>query len=212
MKLLIVEDEVILREKYQSYTNSIFDSVESVDTFNDTLKKIKSSEFDVMLLDYNLPDGNGLDIVKEARKLKLNTLFIMITAYSKERLAIESLNLGVFRYLEKPVSKESLIKVVNEAYEEAKSRKSNSEITNYFLINENGKKVLIENYFLTQREIEIISEVLIHSKNKIVGERLGLSQGTVRNHLSNIYQKLHIATKDELKDTIMKCNNGEFLE
>jgi len=209
MKILIVEDEPILLEKYENYLETIFEEIDTSSNYHDAIKKMKNQEYSSILVDYNLPDGNGLDIVKLGKSLNKETIFVMITAYSKERLAIESLNLGVYRYLEKPINKETLIETFKDVYNEAQERRTKNSVITKFIINSTSKRILAEEYFLSAREIEVLSEILIHSKNKIVGEILGLTQGTVRNHLSNIYQKLHISSKDNLKEIISSFNRGE---
>lgn len=209
MKLLIVEDETLLNEKYTQYLGKDFE-VTSTQGYWEAYEALKSSVFDVALLDYNLPDGKGLDLAKELQSglspSKANPVLVLITAYSKERLAIESLNLGVFRYLEKPLDKETLIEKMNEAKEEAKKRQSHDSLVNQFLISEKAKMTLKEEFFISEREMEIIESLLLYGKNKVVAEKLFISQGTVRNHLSNIFQKLNINSRDELKDFIKNLN------
>ncbi|OIQ20044.1 MAG: hypothetical protein BM556_06030 [Bacteriovorax sp. MedPE-SWde] len=211
MKLLIVEDEEILLEKYTKYLSDYYSEINNANTYHDAIKLISTNKYDVVLVDYNLPDGNGLDIIKANKSVNQSTIFVMITAYSKERLAIESLNLGVFRYLEKPLEKDSLIEAMKAALLESRNIITTESLTSQFLVKEHARKILKEEYFVTDREIEIVENILIHAKNKIVGNKLSLSDGTVRNHLSNIYQKLHIESKDELKQCILKLNNGEEL-
>ena len=104
MNLLIVEDEPILRSKYESYLKELFEEVYTSSTIEEAKKMFDEYIIDVALLDYNLPDGAGLEIIKSIQKDDA-TVYMMLTAYSKENVAIESLNLGVFRYLQKPLDK-----------------------------------------------------------------------------------------------------------
>lgn len=206
LKILIVEDETVLLDKYRTYLATLFDDIHIADSYEKATKLIKGNNFSVALLDYNLPDGTGLELTKELKEKNPNILITLITAYSKERLAIESLNLGVHKYLEKPVDKKDLLSLMNEVKRDAYSKIQEAEIISHFNISAKAKEKLEEEYFLTEREIEVASLILIHGKNKIVGDLLEISQGTVRNHLSNIYQKLHLASKDELKEIINKLN------
>lgn len=209
MDLLIVEDEALLREKYVQYLEHDFSITQSSD-FQEALSAIKENEFDVILLDYHLPDGRGLDIAKVVQgggESPWSPVLVMITAYSKESLAIESLNLGVFRYLEKPIDREVLLNHLLAAKKEALKRQSLSELASQFLLSKRAKDLMVQDYYITERELEIIEKVLILGKNKLVGEKLFISQGTVRNHLSNIFQKLHIGSKDELRDLVHGLNN-----
>lgn len=206
MKLLIVEDELELVNKYTEYLSGLYPSIESANSLEGAFRLIQMNEFDVALIDYNLPDGNGLDLVKEYPLAGDEPVFAMITAYSKERIAIESLNLGVFRYIEKPIDKTQLVKIMEMCLSESKKRESFKFLSNKFTVSEKAKKILVDEHFFSPREIEVLESVLVNGKNKIVAEKLFISQGTVRNHLSNIFQKLHLKSKEELGSIIQEYN------
>lgn len=206
MNLFIVEDEDVLLEKYQRYLEPLFESIDVAYDYNTALKKVKSQSYQVYLLDYNLPDGNGLDLLSFFQNPK-DAVIAMITGYSKEKVAIRSLNLGVFRYIEKPISKESLIEVIKDCFNEAERRSSLKTLEDQFSINEHAQDRLTKEYFLTNREIDVLKSTLVLGKNKSVGDELNLSQGTVRNHLSSIYQKLHVENKEELRKKVKKLNS-----
>lgn len=208
MDLLILEDEKVLLDKYQEYLQDQFDSIETCSTIAQAKELIENNDFDIALIDYNLPDGNGLEIVKDYPKTHDRPIFVVITAYSKERIAIESLNLGVFRYLEKPIDKNLLIDSMEKSIEEAQKNHVYKKLTQKFTLNEKSKSLLINEYFISQRELEVLESILINNKNKEVAKELHIGSGTVRNHLSNIFQKLHIGSKDELKELIQKLNTN----
>lgn len=209
MNLLIVEDEALLRDKYTQYLQDHF-SLDQVSGFYEAKEALKEKEYDVILLDYHLPDGRGIELAKDLNAEHRGSwapVIVMITAYSEESLAIESLNIGVFRYLEKPIDREELKAQMLLAKSEAEKREQLSHLASQFLLSEKCKKILEDEHFISERELEVIEKILLHGKNKVVGEKLFISQGTVRNHLSNIFQKLHIGGKDQLRDLILKYNS-----
>ena len=206
MNLLIVEDEIELVSKYTEYLTPLFSSIESASMLEDAYSLMQSSEFDVALIDYNLPDGNGLDLIKNYPKSGDSPVFVMITAYSKEGIAIESLNLVVFKYIEKPIKKSELLRVMESCISESNKRDSYKFLTNKFTVSPKAKEALVKDYFFSPRELEVLDSILVNGKNKIVAKELCISQGTVRNHLSNIFQKLHINNKEELSSIIQKLN------
>lgn len=208
MKLVIIEDEIVLAQKYAQYLKDIYEEIEIYTDYQSAMEAFNRDSFDVCLVDYHLPDGNGLDLARVLKSDPHAPVIVMITAYSKERLAIESLNLGVYKYLEKPIEKSLLISAMNDCLEVAKRHEALRALEDQFLINENAKKILAQYYFLTPREIEVLEKTLIFGKNKIVGKELFISQGTIRNHLSSIYQKLHLTSKDELRTLIQNLNKG----
>lgn len=206
MKLLVVEDETVLLEKYLSYLAPLYSDYKGLSTFADAIESINNENFDVLLVDYNLPDGNGLDLIKEYQKGDDNPVIVMITAYSKESIAIQSLNLGVYKYIEKPISKQELIDVMEKSLKEAEKRESLRALVTQFTLSKLAQDRLVSDYFLTQREIEVLESLLINNKNSNVAKHLFISQGTVRNHLSNVFQKLHVSNKDELRKKVKNLN------
>jgi DNA-binding response OmpR family regulator len=103
MKILIVEDEVKLAQ-------SIFDYLkkeESIDceiaaSYHDGLRKIQDFEYDCIILDITLPDGNGLNILTHLKEEKSNTGVLVISARNTTENKIEGLNLGADDYITKP--------------------------------------------------------------------------------------------------------------
>ena len=207
MKLLIIEDETILREKYQKYLDSYFDSISLAQNLEEAKALIKDESFHILLIDYNLPDGNGLEALELYPDQDDAPVSIMITAYSKEKVAIQSLNLGVFRYIEKPVEKQKLVGTIEQSIHEAKKRQEVGDLLNRFSVSKKAKKILTNDYQISTRELDVLQNILIHGKNNNVALLLNIGQGTVRNHLSNIFQKLHIGSKEELKTLIQKLNS-----
>lgn len=205
MNLLIVEDEPILRSKYESYLEDLFEEVYTSSTIEEAKKMFDEYIIDVALLDYNLPDGAGLEIIKSIQKDDA-PVYMMLTAYSKENVAIESLNLGVFRYLQKPLDKSALIQTMNECLIEAENRNKSNKLLKKFTILEKTNEYLKTEYMMSSRELEVLEAVLLYGKNKIIAKKLFISPGTVRNHISNIFSKLHMANKDELALFIEKTN------
>jgi DNA-binding NarL/FixJ family response regulator len=211
MKLIIIEDEVILAEKYALYLKDIYEEIEIYCNFSDALNALNNESFDVCLVDYHLPDGTGLDIAKTLKNEPHAPVIVMITAYSKERLAIDSLNIGVYKYLEKPIEKDFLVQTMKECFEYAKKNETLRSLEVQFLITPHARKALAEIHALSPREIEVLEKTLIYGKNKLVGKELFISQGTIRNHLSTIYQKLHLTSKDQLREIVKKLNEADSL-
>jgi DNA-binding response OmpR family regulator len=174
MNLLIVEDEVLLNEKYSEYLSHEFE-VTSTFSYAEAKEALNENSYDVILFDYNLNDGKGLDLVKElgleALSQGFKPVLVLVTAYSKEKLAIESLNLGVFRYLEKPMTRENLVTQMLAAKEEARKRHGHAALAQQFLLGEKAKKIFKNDYFISERELEVIEALLVHGKNKTVAEK-----------------------------------------
>ncbi len=103
MKLLIVEDDKDLNEGLQFAFTSEGYTVKCAATYYEGIQMFQENEFDAILLDCNLPDGNGFDFCKEIRELS-TTPIVMLTARDTEIDELKGLEMGVDDYITKPFS------------------------------------------------------------------------------------------------------------
>jgi len=120
--ILIVDDEPLIVESIslifkQEY---IFDSASSA---SECIEKVKYYDYDVILLDINLPDRSGLDIISDIKEYTPEALIIMITAYDDVQYAVSAFKRGIYDYIVKPFVSEKLRMIVGKATERAKLRK-----------------------------------------------------------------------------------------
>lgn len=146
-------------------------------SIKDAKEKLKKETFDLILLDVNLPDGNGFDFAKDAMP-KYNTPFIFLTAHNLEEEIIKGLQLGADDYIVKPFS----IKVVMEKIQVVLRRcYSGREIGNYscgnLLIDMKNHIVMRgdERLSLTPTEFEIL-EVFVENRGQILTKDLLLEK------------------------------------
>ena len=102
MKILLVEDQVELSENIKSYFAKEGDVCESADTVSKAMEKLHSFEYDVLLLDLMLPDGNGIDLLRAVKQNWLDMGVVIISAKNALDDKLEGLNLGADDYLPKP--------------------------------------------------------------------------------------------------------------
>jgi len=102
-RVLFVDDEEAIRRLFETYlTNEGFD-VSGAATLAEALELLERVSPEVAIVDKNLPDGSGLDILQECRKRKPDTEVIVLTGYPSLESAIDALRLGAFDYIIKPV-------------------------------------------------------------------------------------------------------------
>lgn len=111
-KILIAEDDKLLNKTLNFNLTSDGFNVSSVHTYRDAVQHIKEIEFDIALLDINLPDGNGLDLCEEIRGRGQHTYIIFITANDKESDMLKGYRAGGADYVTKPFSVMVLCKKV----------------------------------------------------------------------------------------------------
>ena len=117
MNLLIVDDEASLRD----FLSIVFEedgwSVETAASLAEARLEIQRKEPDVVLCDLNIPDGSGIDLLREVKEARPSIAFVMITAYTSTKSAVEALKAGAFDYIAKPFDIEELKIIVGKAVE-----------------------------------------------------------------------------------------------
>jgi len=116
-KILIVDDEDFLRNNLQNILGTAGYEIVAVEAGNSALELIKSSDFDLVLLDLNLPDINGLEVLRQIKKLNEETLVIIMTGYASVESAVEALKLGAYDYIKKPFKADAIKLIIKLAIE-----------------------------------------------------------------------------------------------
>jgi DNA-binding NtrC family response regulator len=85
---------------------------------SDALEQVKAADFDVVLLDVLMPGMNGIDTLKEIKKIKPQTEVIMLTGHASVEVGIEGMKAGAFNYIMKPFDPNELVAEINLAFEQ----------------------------------------------------------------------------------------------
>lgn len=102
MKILIIEDESELRAVVQKFLEEEKFTVEYAETYQEGLSKVLDYDYDCILLDIMLPDGSGMDILKELKQANKSTAVIILSAKNSVEDKVEGLDTGADDYLAKP--------------------------------------------------------------------------------------------------------------
>ncbi|OGF97987.1 MAG: Fis family transcriptional regulator [Candidatus Glassbacteria bacterium RBG_16_58_8] len=121
--ILIVEDEKLIRWSLRERLEKEGYEVHEAATGEEGLRKLGEGEFDLVLLDYRLPDRDGLELMKDISKDYPDTLAIMMTAYSTVDSAVEAMKLGAFDYIAKPFNMDELVLTISKALETTNLRR-----------------------------------------------------------------------------------------
>ncbi len=116
-RALIIEDEKLIRWSLRQQLVEEGFTVEEVATGREGLAKLSRETFDLVTLDYKLPDISGLDVLKEIQPLDGDLVVIMITAYSNVEDAVEAMRLGAFDYVSKPFKMDELMLTIERGLE-----------------------------------------------------------------------------------------------
>ncbi|MEA3296635.1 MAG: sigma-54 dependent transcriptional regulator [candidate division Zixibacteria bacterium] len=121
-KILIVDDEPNITSSFSSLLTDEGYSTDTAATAEKTLEKCTSTEYDLVLLDLNLPGQSGLDFLKAIKNKPASPLVLVISGQSDIPTALEAIKLGAIDYLEKPVAPERLIASVRATLMLAQAR------------------------------------------------------------------------------------------
>jgi len=122
-KILIVEDETVVRESLRDWLVEDGYAVEVAENGEEALEKIKEGEFGVIVLDLRLPGIDGLQVFEEAKELEPQTKGVIITAYPSKETLQKAKRLGLLDYLSKPFKVEDLEKIISGALGELEREK-----------------------------------------------------------------------------------------
>jgi PAS domain S-box-containing protein len=118
--ILVVDDEKGLRTGVKRLLEAEGFNVDIAENGNNGIKLGIEKEYDVAIIDLKMPDVDGLQVLKEIKKVYSNTICLIATAYSSYENAIESIKYGAFSYIPKPFTSTELLERVNEAFERRK--------------------------------------------------------------------------------------------
>ena len=157
VKVLHVDDEAgFLAVAKQCLEEQSKIQVAAALSAEEALEKLKTSEYDVIICDYQMPGQNGLELLRKLRPQGNDTPFILFTCKDKEEIVIEALNSGVYRYIEKEgkaeVTYEELKRSICDAFRAQRVEKLLKESeTRLHQITENMQDLLV----LTDENLEI---------------------------------------------------------
>lgn len=163
-RLLIADDEGIMLESLKNIISGQFGGaceVETAKTGRAVIEKAEAFHPDIVFMDIHMPGINGIQAMREIRKFNTGALFYVISAYDKFDYAKEAIDLGVEKYLTKPISKKTVISVVQEAM--ARVDEKRRQRSNLLRIQEKLETVIpvVESGFITsllfQNEIQDVN-------------------------------------------------------
>lgn len=114
-KILLVDDDSTFSQVLENFLQKKGHEPMLRSSVKSGINTLKDIQFDLLLLDYRLPDGTGLDLLNEIRAINILLPTIMMTSFNDVRTAVRAMRMGVFDYITKPVNPDELILVINNA-------------------------------------------------------------------------------------------------
>src|SRR5690606_9131567 len=113
--ILIVEDDIAFCNMLQTFLSKKGFEVQTAYNFSNAMTLLSNTRFDVILADVRLPENEGTEILSKIKSQNINTKVILMTGYAEVNKAVDAIRDGAFDYISKPISPDSLLKIIYNA-------------------------------------------------------------------------------------------------
>lgn len=209
IKVMLVDDHVLIREGIKQILELEEDIVVvgQARDGEEAFEKVEILNPEVILLDINMPNVNGIETLRKFKDFGIESKIIMLTIHEDREYIMKTLNLGADGYILKDSSADSFIEGIRDVvggnqYIQPRIEKLLSMNSNNKSINEALEKI----NKLTKREYEVLTLIAEGLNNRDIAARIFISEKTVKNHVSNIFKKLQI--NDRVQAAIFAYKNN----
>lgn len=206
MNLLIADDHPIVRRGIKSmlsFEEGDYNIYES-SNLSETIEAIKRQTIDLVLLDLRLGNDNGMDVINNARGVKPQVKYLILSSFISELDFIKGENLNVDGFMLKDAFAEDIVYAIKTIMRGRKYY--DPSIMNY---NKNFEKELMGKK-LTEREKEILLEIGKGSTNADIASKFYLSESTVKKHVSSILCKLNFSHRSQVVYYLNSVKGGWY--
>ena len=206
-KVMIADDHSLIREGIKQLLE--FDGTIEVMTEAsngvECLEKLEDIHPDVLLLDVNMPEKNGLEVLEEIKRKNYNVKVLILTVHNELEYLLKAIDIGVDGYILKDSESAELKKAIQAVLSgENYIQASLIPALNNRLANRDIDKDKIDS--LTTRELEVLIKVANGMLNKEIATSLNISERTVKNHISNIFKKIDVSDRTQAAVFAIKNN------
>jgi len=198
-RILIVDDHLVVREglKLIFETEDIYEIIGEAANGEEAIIFLDENEVDIMLLDLSMPKMNGIELLEHLHKNNCSIPVIILTTIEDKIPIRKAINLGAKGYLLKDASREQLFRTVDAALRgEILFQQHISKVL--FTHSEDQEKLNTSiDMGITERELFVLKGISKGNTSKKIAIEMGISERTVKAHLTNIYAKLGVNSRSE---------------
>ncbi len=197
IKVSIVEDLAEVRNGLAELVRSDKEllMMENFDNAESAVQKLPALKADIVVMDINLPGMSGIECIKIIKEKCPGTQFMMFTVYETDEKVLQALQAGATGYLLKRTEPRRILESIKELNQGGSPMSSNiaRKLVNIFT----HEKIKTRKKILSGRENEVLQLLADGLLYKEIADRLHIGHGTVRQHIHNIYEKLHVQNRTE---------------
>jgi len=202
--ILYAEDNKNVRENYVVYLENYFDFIYEANDGLEAFNIYRNKKPNVLLIDINMPNMNGLDFVKKVRENDKNIPIIILSAYSDKEFLFEAIKLNLIEYLVKPVDRNEFKDVLENSIKKVKENTSEKQLINFTKTSywDSSKRLFFHKnkmIDLTKNE-RMLFELLLNNKNEIINpneiskyiwdSKAEVNDASIRNLVKRLRKKL----------------------
>lgn len=207
IRVMIADDHSLIREGLKQLLE--FDgSIEIVGEASngvECLEKLNESNPEVLLLDINMPEKNGIEVLKQMKADQSEIKVLILTVHNEMDYLMKAVDIGVDGYILKDSESSELKKAIRAVKDgENYIQPSLIPALNSQLLSRDTDKDRIS--LLTNRELEVLVQVANGMFNKEIATNLNISERTVKNHISNIFKKIDVSDRTQAAVFAIKNN------
>jgi two-component system invasion response regulator UvrY len=198
IKVFIADDHSLIREGFKKILKDEIDIeiVGEAANARDTMNFVMKNSVDILILDINLPDKSGLDLLKELREFKPDLRILILSMHPEDRFAMRVLRAGAYGYITKESAGEKLVTAIRKVYNGRKYVSESLAEKLAFELQSGSDKPVHE--LLSDREYQVFQMIASGKTLAEIAGSLSLAVTTVSTYRSRILEKLNLRSNAEL--------------
>lgn len=213
MKILVIEDEKTLADSVMEYLTTEGHVCEEVNLFSDAIEKIELYHYDCLVVDINLPDGSGLDLITLLKKKSADTGVVIVSARNSLENRIEGLEIGADNYLTKPFQLAELNAQLKSINRRINFKGSNQLVLNELTVLFEEHRVFVHDKeaILTKKEYDLLLFFLTN-KNKVL-TKMGIAEHLWGDYMdaNDSYDFIYTHIKN-LRNKLLKLGCDDYIK
>ncbi|MGE5605135.1 MAG: response regulator [Bacteroidota bacterium] len=204
LNLLIVDDQKLFSENLKIMIELKIPGAKVVGIASngyEALEMYQKLNPNLILLDIRMPKMDGVEFIRQLHTMNTSTRIIVLTTFDDDQYVFEALKYGAAGYLLKQIEPDDLAKAILEVHNGGTlispqvTKKLIREVIRYRITDSEIPDDAIQK--LTPRELDVLKQIGLGKDNREIAQNLQLAEGTVRNHVSNIYEKLNLKDRGQ---------------
>jgi DNA-binding NarL/FixJ family response regulator len=201
IRLVLVDDHPVVLDGLKHLFTNERDMTVVATCINghEALVAVRTHRPEVLVLDISMPGKDGMSVIRELNDGSKGTKIVVLTAAISDDQMLAGLRMGVRGIVLKELAPELLVQAVRKVAaggQWLEKQASGRAVESLLRQEATGKSY--DDASLTPRELELVRLVVSGMRNKEIGGRLGISEGTVKAHLFNVYQKLGVTSRVQM--------------